>query len=228
MPRTYTPTGLVAFWKMDDATGAPRVNALNPGTLDLGVVGSPQQITSVPKAFHLATQCNQDVDWLFLNGSAGLNIGMVFSIAGWFLTADQNASQGLSIYGDTASGNAFMYGNLLGFGGGAAVDFLSQGEQSTVLHSISQYALIGANFWYFFAFVYDGNTQRVIIPEPAIDVSTSLNGLSLSGNRFLHFGGTAGKPSLQFANVGLWRRALTMSDVMRMYNGNTGLPGVPT
>lgn len=120
--RTFLPRGLIAYWKMDDVTGAARINEITPGTLNFTQTGGVVQAAVTGKAFVYASEIEGSTMSLAITANTAVNLGSVFSHAGWYMVSDKTKSNYLLDYGDDATfgdiGSLLIEGNA-GGGGGA-------------------------------------------------------------------------------------------------------------
>lgn len=227
---TTLTTGLVSFWKLDEASGT-RADAVGTGcggsgcnltdintvTQAVGKIGNAAQFTSANSEYltHVdhADLSTGDIDfsasaWVYLD-----NIDTDQAIVGQYLTSTNQRSWSLNYYSSS------KYFRLSVSSDGTATGFNSI-EAST-------FGQIQASTWYFVVVWHDSvnNTINIQVNNGAVDSKAYTTG-TLDSNGDFAIGAMANP--IQFFNgridaVGFWKKVLSSSEKTELYNGGNGL-----
>ena len=226
--RTFLPRGLIAYWKMDDVTGAARINEITPGTLNFTQTGGVVQAAVTGKAFVYASEIEGSTMSLAITANTAVNLGSVFSHAGWYMVSDKTKSNYLLDYGDDATfgdiGSLLIEGNA---GGGAV---RAAGEDVTGTPQIVQtsFGLLQNSVWHHIAVTCDGITMTVYIDGGSVVLRVTQLGGPAAGACTIELAPGVSGQNLWVAQLGLWNRCLGAAEVAALYNGGQGLAAAPT
>lgn len=205
-------TGLVAYWNLNEASGA-RADSLGVETLTDNATVTSQ----VGKQGNAAQFTAANLEYLSHADDAPLSLGagVRMTLAGWFLFT----STTMALVGKWGGSGNFEYLLYLSSGGlvqfwvsrnGTNNDFI--GDRVPTL-----------NNWHFLVGRYDGvNLSCRVDAQPWQDLPYALD--IFNGTSAFEIGRQAGIAYLNGAadEVGLWKRALTDAEVDLLYNGGAG------
>jgi hypothetical protein len=209
-------TGLVAYWKLDEAAGNASDSSGNGNTLTNSNV-----VTYVPGLIgNAANFVGASSQQLITFTTLGLGVTTKYSTSQWyFRSATTNAvSSCFAIANANMTGNIwFTDGNLYNYIGSNA--------------NFGKVALGGSGSWTHIVNVYDG-TQATNALKLLVYVNGVAQGLSFTGTIPASFTPPAEyqmgwNPSTAFATglideSGIWSRAITPAEVAVLYNGGAG------
>lgn len=217
--------GLLAFWDMEDATGATRLDSIGSNNL----TDTTSAVSQAPGLVSFAALNNQvGANQGLTSSSSTFNLasGSSFSMSFWFKAF---ASSGSSTYPVIAKANNALAGCDFALSVGSGQDLFLDWHGATG-NNIRKRAFNSSIFtttnWNHFAFGFDSvlgamwfqinNNVRVYFIELAIQFSSA----PLS---FTNYGPTGGSPwqgSIDAA--GFWNRVLTPLEVSQLYNSGFG------
>jgi len=214
-------TGLVAYWKMDEAAGAN--NALDAHTNGLTLTQSASPGSAAGKIGTARTFDKASSQYFSRASEAALQCGgSSFTIAGWFrwtsiaaatslVTKDTNTSREYTL--DMNAGEARFYIN-----GGAGGYIASSGAGT-----------IAINTWYFIAAWWSAVDQKCRIqlnngtPAVSVEATTPNSGATEFRVGARQYPGYPDYHAGYIDELGFWKRLLSDDDRTLLYNGGAGL-----
>ena len=200
-------TGLVSYWKLDEATGQTLADSVGTNT------GTALGTTVVAGKLGNARSFNGSSDFIQLaNALSGYPSGSAArSVCGWGQWTNGSNNISLIFYGTFATGQAVFitrsFENLLG-GGFGPED----------LPIVSNFWTL--NTWKHVCMTYDGTTGALygngILLTSAPRIWNTVLNVAYIGDGF-------GKWVGIIDEVGIWNRALSATEVSTLYNGGIGL-----
>lgn len=222
-------TGLTAYWKMDESTGANRADSSGNGyTLtDVGTLASGTGIinNAISNTADNTKYLSRAIESAFLPGAGS------FTCTGWFRTTDNTVDQWIiSVGSGTAAANSWVV-------------LYSNGDAQHLKGAISQNgtnnlekrseAAIANNTWYFFAFWFDPAATSIYFQVNNGTIYSATNATFSAvydSVRPLIVGCTDplngyGPLKGLVDEVGWWKgRILTTAQLTALYNGGAALP----
>ncbi|HEU4594597.1 MAG TPA: LamG-like jellyroll fold domain-containing protein [Pyrinomonadaceae bacterium] len=213
-------SGIVAFWKLDEASGtrydAVRTNHLtdnNTVTQATGKVGNAASFASASS------------EYLSCADNADLSTGDVdFMGAGWFQLMTKTASMDLvAKWG--ASGN-FEYILTYDQATDRFIFFVSNNGTTTASVIANTFGSPSIGTWYFVVFYHDatGNLIGISVNNGAFNTTAHTTGVFNSTAPF-QIGARAVSPSYfngRADAVGFWKRLLSAAEITELYNAGAG------
>ncbi|HWR83522.1 MAG TPA: LamG-like jellyroll fold domain-containing protein [Candidatus Deferrimicrobium sp.] len=213
-PCTPAPSGMVAWWPLDETSGPTAFDIATPGVPNNGTwMNDP-----TPEAQgHVAgaLRFDGDNDYLEVLNVNGLSITNAITIDAWINTSDLG---GINTYQKIVS-KFFFTGYYLRLDPGGAVGFYARQSIS------SGPGLIQANTWYHIAGTYDGAIQKIYV-NGGLVASESVSGPITDVNTPVVIGATSFSPNQWFFkglidDVEIFNRALTEPEVQRIYDAGS-------
>lgn len=211
--RSALLNGLVAYWKMDEASGA-RADSAGSNTLtDNNTVGSAAGKINLGALFAAAFS-----EFLSIADNASLSMGDIdFSIALWFNATTSLTQRTIIAKGDGNTGNATEYALYLTVG---SLQFdVMNGSQTGSIAS----AALSLSTWYFALARHSAtnNTLNLSVNNVAV-APVSYSGGSYNSTHPLNIGRWPVFNSWYFDGlideVGIWKRYLTDAEGTLLYN----------
>lgn len=222
-PVTGFPIGGVAFWKLDEATGAARADSIGSNTLtdNNSVVQSPGKVGSFCASFNGTTQRLSRTD----TADVSMGIGVSFEFVGWVKFAGGGVVHGILGKDNVNPNRAY---NLVYRNTTNRIEWTvynSAGTGFTVTANNFGAPTVGP--WYFFDVYFDYSLGEigVSINRGSFDTLNGVDyvrdtaddfeiGRSGQGGSFLNGSADA---------IGLWKRILTSVERDSLYNSGNGL-----
>jgi hypothetical protein len=210
-------TGLVAYWKLDEASGSRADSSGNGSTLSLAAGAVPSRVGRVGNGADFVPG-----NWLTCASNPNIVMGDIdFTIAGW-LWFDTLASQNPLEKNDGTYIDYVIYGT-------------PAGEYGAIVASPSGSVLIqtppgvAANTWHFVVLQHDATTHTLSLSRDngvgSASASTAgkppyvtTGSLTIGAGR----GGGYGFDGI-IDEIGIWKRLLTPAEITQLYNGGVGL-----
>lgn len=214
---------LVAYWKLDEASG-PRADSHGSNTLtDNNTVASAAGKVATAGDFEFSNQ-----EYLSRADNADLSTGDIdFTLQAWVRLESETADGYSAIMGKwgAAGGREYLLYYLNGVGFSFSVS--SNGTNPTDL--TSGFGTQTNGTWYLIHAWHDAaNNQLGISVNAGTPTTTSYSaGVFDSGSEFVIGRNTGGGPGGYFDGlideVGFWKRVLTSGERTQLYNGGSGL-----
>lgn len=202
---------LVAYWKLDEASGS-RADSYGSETLtDNGTHG---RVTG-PGNLSYAASFTDNNTFQKNSDAALVNTGN-FTIAGWFKTTSLGAGQYPSLMGKSPAAVEWT----LGFNGDNMSLSLGVSPDGSNITWAGSSALSNG-VWYFLTAWYDGGHIYISINDAAPTSSVYSSGI-YSGTAPFYIGWSFSGIGLAIAGVAFWKRALTSAERTWLYNGGNG------
>lgn len=224
--RRYLRTRLIAFWPCQEVGGVTRVNAVNPGTLDLPQTGGVTQVAGPNAGIPYATKCSAG-QFVGLASSAGLNPGQVFSYAGLCYVATPGTDATELMYLRLTAGPLWI--SRLEWNGSplACLQMYNQANPANLVIAANQAGTFpNDSAWHSWAVTCDGVQIRQYLDSVQIG-GFYLPGPIPAGACDLYIcndGSDVNAGVLALANLGFWKRQLTQGEIVQLHNGGAFLP----
>lgn len=213
-------TDLVAYWKLDEASGVRGDSHGTSPLTDNNTVGS-----AAGKLGNAASFVAANSEYLSTNSDA-LNISGALSISLWVRPASASASElligGYSIAGAPFSG--YGIGNGVGTGNSGKWTIWTGGTGGSDWKK--SVANVAANVWTHLVVTIDASGNGVLYINGSQDTTfSSFPVAAYSGLRALgsNSGGTSSFFSGRIDEVGIWKRLLTSEECTLLWNSGAGL-----
>ena len=222
--RTTAPSSLlsslVAYWKLEEATGN-RTDSHGTNTLtDMGGVGQATGLLGQAASF-----AGGATNYLRIADNAALSMGDIdFTLAGWFYLANTSGTKVLLSKGnDAGSAGATAYSIQVV---NTQIQTLIGNGSSRVIVTASP--TLAATTWYLVCVWHDSvaNTVNISVNNGAAVSSAWSSGcfddaFELCLGRYANFNG--GLWNGRIDSVGIWKRVLTSPERAALYNAGAGL-----
>lgn len=224
---TTLNNNLVAYWKLDEAQGSSRADSKGSNTLTenggspvgslSGLVGNCAAFTNSLGYFLIAAD----------NADLSMGPGVYFTITAWINVRTTAVNSGML---SKWSGNPGMreYHLVTSDSGGGHVQFQFSVRKADdtpgTTVTASNYGSVQSNVWQFVAMSYDGINVSISVNNGTPN-TTAYSGDVLDGNSSFRLGtGADGDPiyDCMIDEVGVWKRALTSSELTELYNAGSG------
>ena len=214
-------TGLLAYWKLDEASGN-RADSFGSFTLtDNNTVGS------ATGRIGLASDHIRANNEFLSNTTVCNSIGNAWSFAGWFNFPEIGVANQtiISIRPGAGAANLIQIETNINSGQLRSIIFNSAGSNRK---DYQKNGGLVANTWEFFAMTWDGTTFEMYHDgsnagiTKAVDLSLSMTATS----RTLRIGAELSASNVAdglIDEIGVWTRALTSAEITELYNGGAGL-----
>ena len=211
-------TGLLAHWKMDEASGTRFDSSIN--SLDLTYSAGPIPIIQVDGKIGKAAQNPQQthpfssVSYLHSEATPLAHLANSrFTVAGWFFIASSALTTTLFSF----PGVLFQIAS----GAFKATVFSSTPSPGNITITFSQSVPVGT--WFFAALQYTGTTLTLTINSTANTPVPGPYTLGAAGPQTVTIFANSATQQLAIDSVSVWTRSLSGGEITTLYNGGAGL-----
>lgn len=215
-------TGLVAYWKLDEASGT-RADSVGANTLTdnntvtqaVGKVGSAAQFTAA------------SLESLSIVDNADVSAGDIdFTIAGWVFLDSVGATRAIAVKGSLGAIASDEYGVFVTVGNSAS--FFVEDQAGTHFGQATTGAALTVSTWAFVVAWHDSvaNTVNCQLNNGTVASSAYTFGVKNGTNAFALGATTSGGASYmngRIDEVGFWKRVLTVAERTSLYNAGSGV-----
>lgn len=218
MVPTKPTNSIAAYWRMDEASGASRADAVGSSTLaNNGTVGQAAGVITNSATFSAGNYLS-----IADNAALSMGTGQIFTIASWVYLSATNVHQyAISKWGaDTAHGEYILRHDGVTYNRFRFIT--SDGSTATGVNADTP--IPDPNTWYFVICWYDGMRNCIQVNNGTIYVSAAATGAQDLNNAFEVGADTGLGQSFagRIDEVGIWKRVLTAPERASLYNGGNG------
>lgn len=211
-------TGLVAFWKLEEASGT-RVDEV--GSNDLTDNNTVTQATGKVGNAAQFTAANSESLSIADNADVSMGAGVQFTIAGWFYL--DNKSTYRHAWAKWESGVQFEYRLLYNVDTDKFEFWVSSDGSGFSTVTATSFGSPSTATWYFIMCRYDGTNISISVNDGTVN-NTAFTADVFNGTQAFRLGSKTGGDYWdgRIDAVGLWKRALTTAEVTEFYNAGNG------
>lgn len=220
--------GLAAYWKLDEAAGAVRVDSVGMNNASQGTDTIAQATNAIigDSANFSGTSTGLQIT---SNSQLQFGAGISKSFSGWIFPSSLVVEQViLGKWNDAGADREY----LLEVAVGGAVNFLARKLDDSATVTVTSAITLAANTWYHVAFGYDDGTNTIWIQvDGETRVTAACTGVRSSNVQF-RFGSCVNKSVINqgpwsglLDEFAMWTRALTSSEVVQL-SASYGLAGL--
>ncbi len=224
-------TGLVAYWKMDEASGNRADSVASHTMTDQSSVGSASGKINNAGDFTPAS-----TDWMSASDHADFDFSTTFSLQAWINIDNLATDIGAVVKWDYQTDGAWGFQSGQGASDELTMFVANAADDDGSNRSNTTNANLSADTFYHIIVTYDGGlaaANRVKFYRNTTLLTTSVDGTIATSlqnaGADLRIGTWGGSLSGRYWDglideVGLWNRVLTTAEMTRLYNGGNGLP----
>lgn len=220
------PPGAVAFWKLDEANGLNRADAIGANTLINNGVAT-QIVGKIGNATNMTVAGSQYLS-IADNAALSFGVGVSVEICGWVKLSTITGSGRMLISKDDGVVNRSFFIRDDGTG---KIQFECSDTGGGAFPgnvTASSFGALVPGTWYFFDIYYDavGNTIGISINGGSFDTVAFSGGIFDGTAPWILGAGQAGPTNFldgALDAVGVWKRNLTTAERTQLYNGGVGL-----
>lgn len=208
---------IVAYWKLDESSGNAS-DSVGSNTL------TNSNATYAAAKINNGAVINGGSPGLSISDTADLSITSDHSFSFWFKPSAQATNQIHSVIAKYAASKSYLY-RLYNPSGGQSVIVNLSSDGSSNTQKIIDMNTLSVGTFYHIVFVYTASAGTVDVYQDnvAMTTATDLPTSVFNGTADFKISGDNGTVAGTMDEVGVWKKALSSSEVSSLYNSGSGL-----